>query len=566
MASGSTSLFLSMQSNPSISLPNVKSKQMPFEFGRNDEPFAEERGPLLVDYALNDLKPFASKDRKLREEIGLLEAQKRAKSLMKAFLQEKAKKFKKRQEQTQSQDDGTMDPEEVEILVPVKLVPPMYSELAKIELSSFIFKLWLRRIELTREEDYEKYSSLHDFELAIYNALETIKRYRDFIIKEYYHEHELRQRSPFHAKSFEEDSTKVLEEKEKSGFEMIDEDLALFRRRTFRLNALLGLKLDFLDRLEAIPEDHLLHRSLGDWINIFLQNNIRSVSSENKASLTIDLLDSIGFDPLSTAVETIMERSSKGNTQNHIEACEWAEIFIQDELKYNPFLSPQVLQFPFQSNLTNSWFQLPNTCYEENESDLNPCEVNIMNFVTKESRASSDVQSALNGFLSQSEHSTTLFHGTDHHSAVEILLQGIDLCAGRQNRDFSCGSGFYLTKNMDEALNWAQSTTAKPAILVFQVTKQHLDSAKILNLSTDEERWLEVVHSFRSGRRTAKTRESLSSYDLIEGPQATVKRDAGELVLEKKPSSYQVCLISEDFAEMFEKTLHSILFLDISST
>ena len=113
-----------------------------------------------------------------------------------------------------------------------------------------------------------------------------------------------------------------------------------------------------------------------------------------------------------------------------------------------------------------------------------------------------------------------------------------------------------------------QSTTAKPALLVFQVTQQHLDGAKILSLNTDEERWGEVVSSFRSGRRTAKTRESLSSYDLIEGPQATVKRDAtsGELVLEQKPSSYQVCLISEDFSENFEKTLHSILFLDISAT
>ena len=63
MASGSTSLSVPVQLNSNSSLPNVKSKQMPFEFGRNDEPFAEERGPLLVDYALNDLKTFGSKDR-----------------------------------------------------------------------------------------------------------------------------------------------------------------------------------------------------------------------------------------------------------------------------------------------------------------------------------------------------------------------------------------------------------------------------------------------------------------------------------------------------------------------
>ena len=559
MASGSTSLCFSIQSNASNLLPNVMSKQMPFEVGTNVEPFAKERGFLPVAYSLDDLKPFAAKDKKIRELIPLLEAS------AKAFVQEKAEEVR-REEQTDSDDDDDSENEDdrVEVVVPVAVVRPISSELAKIELRSFMFKLWLRRIELTRLEDHEKYSSLCDFELAIYNALETI----NFVNKEYHSEDELRQMSPVHTRSLEKASNKVREEKEKSGFEMMDEDIALFNRPTVRLSALLGLKLDFLDRLETIPEDHLLHRSLGNWITIFLQNNIRSVSSECKTSLTIELLDSIGFDPLSTAVETIMARWSKGNAQNHIEACEWAQIFIQDELKYNPFLSPQVLQFPFQSHLTNSWFQLPNTCYEENESDLNPCQINIMNFITKDSSASAEIQSALNGFLSQSEDSTTLFHGTDHHSAVDILLQGIDLCAGRQNRDFSCGSGFYLTKNMDEALNWAQSTTAKPAILVFQVTKQHLDSAKILNLSTNEERWREVVASFRLGRWTANTRETLGCCDLIQGPQATVKRDAGsgELVLEQKPSSYQVCLISEDFAANFEKTLHSILFLDVSST
>ena len=32
------------------------------------------------------------------------------------------------------------------------------------------------------------------------------------------------------------------------------------------------------------------------------------------------------------------------------------------------------------------------------------------------------------------------------------------------------------------------------------------------------------VFFFRSGKRTARTRTSLSSYDLIEGPMATVMR------------------------------------------
>ena len=119
-----------------------------------------------------------------------------------------------------------------------------------------------------------------------------------------------------------------------------------------------------------------------------------------------------------------------------------------------------------------------------------------MNFVTKASTASTDTQSTLSDFVSQNEENIVLFHGTDHASAVDILVRGIDLCAGRKKRDFSCGSGFYLAKSLDDALNWANSTTAKPAILVFQVDRQYLDDARKLNLNDDEGKWREIVSSF----------------------------------------------------------------------
>ena len=136
--------------------------------------------------------------------------------------------------------------------------------------------------------------------------------------------------------------------------------------------------------------------------------------------------------------------------------------------------------------------------------------------------------------------------------------------AGRQKRDFSCGSGFYLTNNFDEALNWANNTTAKPAVLIFRVNRrEHLNhDARKLNLHENVEQWSEIVSSFRSGKRTAKTRKSLREHDLIEGPAATVTRnESGELVIEQKPSSYQMCLNSDDFADRFREALHSIVLL-----
>ena len=523
-------------------------------FGSYDETCAEEKGLLQKNYNINELKAVATKYKNLGELITYFEAN----PSMEAILKQKATKISFG-EDAASEEDNTTDPEVEENYEVMDVVTQRKRQLATMEFLSFIHKLWLRRIRLTREEGNEGYGS---FELAIHDAQESIKRYRDFIYKEFHNKGELREMD---TQSLEEAINKVEQEKEKSGFEMIEEDIALFMRPTVGLCALLGLKLDFLDRLETFPEDHFYHRSICDWITIFLQNNSRSVSSERKTSLTAELLDSIGFDPLSKAVETIMARSSKGNMQCHIEPCEWAEIFIQDEFNYNPLLSPLVGKFPFQSDLTNSWFQLPKTNSENSESSLDPCHVNIMNLVTTESNALKDIHSKLDGFLS--DWATVLYHGTDHQSAVDILFRGIHLSAGRQNRDFSCGPGFYLTKNLDEAVNWAASTTAKPAILIFHdVNLENLDGPKKLDLSNNQERWCEIVASFRSGRKTAETRKSLSAYDLVEGPQATMRFDEAshELLWKQKPSSYQMCLISDDFAEIFEKTLHSILLLEVS--
>ena len=188
----------------------------------------------------------------------------------------------------------------------------------------------------------------------------------------------------------------------------------------------------------------------------------------------------------------------------------------------------------------------------ESENDPDPCHVNTSSIGMTESSSSKDIHSKLDGFLSQKDDTTVLYHGTDHQSAI------------RQNRDFSCGSGFYLTEDLNEGVNWALSTTKKPAILVFQVNQNDLDGAKRLDLKNDEDRWREIVTSFRSGRRTAKTRKSVSAYDLIEGPEANMRYDEAFCMLfwKPKPSSYQMCLISEDLAETFNKSLHSIFFLE----
>ncbi|KAJ7331262.1 hypothetical protein OS493_020047 [Desmophyllum pertusum] len=564
MASCSTSSPLSANV-----LPELLSK---FESSSHEACFSDSSlDAEYNDCVSSDLKSLAEKDKKLRELLPFLDAQKRIKDGMKTFLKEKAEKYKKssvqndEESEDEESEDGDSDGEGIKIPLFIPLASLLENKAAamKLEVRSFVFKLWLRRIQLTRQEDKEKYNSLQDFEHAIYNAQEVIKEFRGFIYKQGDNVEELQEMLHYLEDLLQKASSKTMEEKEKASFEMSEEDVVRFCSNGARICALLGLKLDFLDSYEEMPLEDRDHLTLCDWIVTFLTSNYESINVTDKNCLNKEVLASIGFDPLSSAVETIMARA--GSTQQHIEACEMAELFIEDEFKYNLLLSLLVGKFPFQSNLTNTWFQLPSRT-DEKEIDEDVCHVNIINLVINESmHASRIAQSRFNDMVPEDEGNIVLFHGTDHQSASDILFRGIDLCAGRQKRDFSCGSGFYLTNNFDDALNWANSTTAKPAVLIFQVNRrEYLDDAPKLNLYENEERWREIVSSFRSGKKTAKTRKSLGAYDVIEGPAATVTRsESGELVIEPKPSSYQMCLTSEDFADKFKQTLHSIMFLDI---
>ena len=462
------------------------------------------------------------------------------------------------EEDDDDDDSGESDSgDEQQIAVYGPFVISKKDIMTELEFRLFIFNLWLRRIEFIRQTDTKKYDSLSDFENAIYQAQQATKDYREYIQKQFYNM-ETQQMLPHEDEIHEKALEKTLKEKEKADFEMLDRKR--FCSYSARLCSLLGLRLDFLDRLEEIPEDDRYHLEIYDWIITFLRNNYESESRANRSSLSKELLASIGFDPLSSSAETIMTRA--GGTQHHIDACDMAEIFIRDQFKYNILLSPEDSRFPLEDNYVNGWFQLPEQTSDEENDKVPVCHINIQNLVTVESLASSDIRSSLLGLLTKEDENAVLFHGTDHRSARDILFRGIDLRRGRQKRDFSSGSGFYLTDDSEKALNWAKNTTAKPALLVFQVNRQeHLDNAKKLNLFENDQKWREIVSSFRSGRKTAMTR----AYDLIEGPVGIMTTNdlTNEVMFEPKPSSYQMCLISGEYAKTFRKTLHSIIFLEI---
>ena len=128
---------------------------------------------------------------------------------------------------------------------------------------------------------------------------------------------------------------------------MLEDDVLRFLSNWDCISALFGLRVDFLDRLEDVPPEERDHLTLCDWIVTFLRKNYESVGLTDKNCPSKEFLASIGFDPLSSAAETIKARAR--NMQQHIDVCELAEISIEDEFKYNLLLSEVFLASLFKA-------------------------------------------------------------------------------------------------------------------------------------------------------------------------------------------------------------------------
>ena len=467
----------------------------------------------------------------------------------------------------------------------------------ELEALSLILKLWQRKISLTAEEAK---IGLRNFEAEINKTLmDVIEPYKAILRTRQSKEPEELLMEKFD-KDLEKACTRLLVKKKNANFEMLEEGRRRLNMESTFVSSVLGLKIDFLDCLEEMEPEFRGHWTLEEWIVTFLQNNSHSMDARNKTSLTKDLLVKMGFDPSSAAIETILKRAHE--MQHHIEACEWAEIFIADEFKYNPLLSPFVPKFSVDES---SGLHLPSKLGEESENDEHQrhLQPEIVPFVSQEqddfhgiaqdvpfvpeeeiasaaeqhhprdSFAQGSIKTRAQDFLRNrglpdDQRYMLLFHGTDHQSATNILNRGIYLPAGRQKRDFSSGKGFYATKSLEHASRWVRSATSKPAILIFQVKRNDLLNAKRLDLTSTYftstlEKWRETVNYFRSDEVPAYIGKDIrKTYDLIEGPVATASSSSetsDQLMWQPNHLSHQLCLISDEIAKKFYQTLHSVL-------
>ena len=216
-------------------------------------------------------------------------------------------------------------------------------------------------------------------------------------------------------------------------------------------------------------------------------------------------------------------------------------------------------RFPYEETVTNEWFTLPD---DENDRKQPVMVINV-DQVGKENKCYLS-QNGVTDFMDSlnDDFHEVLFHGTSQQHAKNIIEDGIDLNKGAKGRDFSHGDGFYLGDNFKKACEWpvycGHSCTA---VLVFHVEKTELrDPDKGLDLRNDKKKWQEVVPQFRSGKPDLKFVKNLKKYDFIEGPMASVSKKNPNP--KQQDDTYQLCVRKHRCAEIFDRSLHSVIFFE----
>ena len=74
--------------------------------------------------------------------------------------------------------------------------------------------------------------------------------------------------------------------------------------------------------------------------------------------------------------------------------------------------------------------------------------------------------------------------------------------------------------------------------------------------------WQRIVSQFRSGKPDKKFRKDLNrNHQFIEGPMASLSCKNPHLEYPKqKDGTYQLCVRDDDCAQLFDRSLHSVVF------
>lgn len=235
--------------------------------------------------------------------------------------------------------------------------------------------------------------------------------------------------------------------------------------------------------------------------------------------------------------------------------------------KYSPSIFSRCSRFPYQESTINEWFAL-STEGEQREQGLNIINVDRHGQARKCYTTQNQTDKRFPESL-EDDKFEAFFHGTSHRSAKNIIENGIIVRKGKTSQDFSHEDGFYLSKSFEEAWRWTKSRWPSSAVLIFRVNKRELrgdenENGLDLRNAQNKKQWQKIVSQFRSGRPDPKFRRELNrSYHFIEGPMASLSRRNPRVDYPRqKDGSYQLCVRHDNCAELFDRSLHSVVFFE----
>ena len=237
---------------------------------------------------------------------------------------------------------------------------------------------------------------------------------------------------------------------------------------------------------------------------------------------------------------------------------EWTQLFVENQA---PLARPTKQQeyFPYQGKTLNTWFK-------ERHSDERKIAINMINVNGHglESKCYTTDDNKFPNTPAEGDNYEIFYHGTTA-AHVKSILDGIDLSVGGKMKDFSDGDGFYVTNKFDNVWPnaiWANRRPRCSTVLIFKVDKSELRKFAALDLWSNwdaqvQEKWRKVVSTFRNGESS----EAFKNVDFIEGPLCAGTKTcirANSCFPDRE--SHQLCVRSERCAELFDKSLLSVLF------
>jgi hypothetical protein len=165
---------------------------------------------------------------------------------------------------------------------------------------------------------------------------------------------------------------------------------------------------------------------------------------------------------------------------------------------------------------------------------------------------------------------TWLYHATNWSSVVSILSTGPNFLSGRKCVDFGIGPSFYVTPDLNHALEWCGKRSRmwqnETAIIVFRFDTNEIKKKqlKYYRFETPNADWIRLT---KSSRLCRVVKNDLDKYDLVYGPMVANPIEIIQKAKDPKPHSppsaikYQYASKSRLSDDLLDMCIRGVLWL-----